>query len=270
MRLFCLPLAVLLNYLPSSCALDAQVPLANAPPPPPIVQSTTLIEALGNGNYTRLLRLLQHARLVPTLNRLNGSTLFAPTDDAIQHHPLWSAASDTNAALLLDNVQEELRQQLLYHLLNYSVPIALPTDAVQVHKTLLFPRPPSQSPPPWVPTPEGTLGGEPQRVRWAPRDGGSWIGTDDAGNGGVKIVRDPENAGNGILIGVDGVLDPPSDLGEQAQNLNLLCALNMGSGCGGAAAVAGVFSQDPAGIVERDVEECDRADLVCAARRGVG
>jgi solute carrier family 25 (mitochondrial carnitine/acylcarnitine transporter), member 20/29 len=219
---FCLPLAVL-TFLPASFALESQLPFSPLLPPP-VLQSTTLIDAL-DGNYTRLILLLQRSRLVPTLNRLNGSTFFAPINDAIQKHPLWNAASASpdSFASLADNIQEKLRQQLLYHLLNYSV-VSPPTlQQPQIHKTLHFPRtpiePPSKDPPPnppWLPVPGGSLGGEPQRLRWAAREGATWIGTDYAGNGGIQVVREPVKTGNGIVIGIDGVLDPPSDLSECA------------------------------------------------------
>lgn len=216
---FCLPLAVL-TFLPVSLAVDSQIPLFT----PPIVQSTTLIDALSaDGNYTRLLLLLQRSRLVPTLNRLNGTTLFAPINDAIQKHPLWSAASTPtdSFASLADNIQEKLRQQLLYHLLNYSITSLPSVKQAEVLKTLHFPHipiePPSDKPPPnspWLPVPGGSLGGEPQRVRWAARDNVTWIGTDAAGAGGIPVVRPVVDAGNGILLGIDGILEPPKDLGE--------------------------------------------------------
>ena len=215
MRL-CLPLAVL-TFIPASFASEPQLPFSPLHTLP-VIHSTTLISALSaDGNYTRLLRLLQRSRLIPTLNRLNGSTLFAPVNDAIQKHALWSAASSPSwdgFASLADNIQEKLRQQLLYHLLNYSI-TALPTlQQPQVHKTLHFPRyePPLSSP--WLPVPGGSLGGEPQRLRWAARDGATWVGTDYAGNGGIQIVRPLVDAGNGMLLGVDGILEPPKDLGE--------------------------------------------------------
>ncbi|KAF8578738.1 FAS1 domain-containing protein [Ramaria rubella] len=213
-----LPLAVL-TFLPA--AAPSQVPFSPLFPLP-VTQSTTLIDALSaDANYTRLIALLQRSRLVPTLNRLNGSTLFAPTNDAIQRHSLWNTASvsDELYASLGDNIQEKLRQQLFYHLLNYSLTDLPLAQGTQVHKTLHFPRipiePPSKEPPPnppWLPVPGGTLGGEPQRLRVAARDGATWVGTDYAGAGGIQIVRTPVDAGNGILLGIDGVLEPPSNL----------------------------------------------------------
>ena len=187
--------------------------------------STTLVDALSaDPDYTSLLRLLQRARLIPTLNKLNGSTLFAPTNDAIKRHlsrkPLWASLLQYEHQLN-DNVQELLRQQLFYHLCNYSI-LSLPTDQhdTQTHATLLFPHtplhPPSPNPPPsppWMPTPGGTLGGEPQRLRVAARDDHAWVGVDAFGNGGSQIIKDQIDAGNGILFGIADVLEPPPDLG---------------------------------------------------------
>ena len=185
--------------------------------------STTLVDALSaDPDYTSLLRLLQRARLIPTLNKLNRSTLFAPTNDAIKRHssrnPLWASLLQHDHQLD-DNVQERLRHQLFYHLFKYSI-LSLPTDQhTQTHKTLLFPhplQPTSPNPPsspPWMPTPGGTLGGEPQRLRVAARDDEAWVGVDAFGNGGSQIIKDQVDAGNGILFGIADVLDPPPDLG---------------------------------------------------------
>ena len=184
--------------------------------------STTLVDALSaDPDYTSLIRLLQRARLIPTLNKLNGSTLFAPTNDAIERHPEWHDALATTDDDLKDNVHEQLRQELLYHLLNYSIPSQPEVEIhVQVHKTLLFPRPladpPSHEPPstpPWLPVPGGTLGGDPQRVRVASRDGGAWVGVDAYGNGGAEIVKGRVDVKNGVLLGISDVLVVPPGLG---------------------------------------------------------
>lgn len=179
--------------------------------------STTLVDKLSEDpDYTSLLRLLQRARLIPTLNRLNGSTLFAPTNDAIQRHPSLSRLS----SLTGDNVNEQLRQELFYHLLNYTVVLPKEKD-ILVIKTLHFPHdspePPSRDPPPsppWLPVPGGSLGGEPQRLRVAAREGRVHVGVDAFGKGGAKVVKDPVDAGNGLLVGVDGILPLPPNLGE--------------------------------------------------------
>ncbi|KAF4606557.1 hypothetical protein EYR38_000611 [Pleurotus pulmonarius] len=183
--------------------------------------SKTLITALSDDpDYESLLKLIMRARLVPTLNRLNGSTLFAPTNDAIKKHKgLYSMLQD-DATELKDNVQEQLRQQLWYHLLNYSI-TDLPNNEPnpQVHKTLHFPHtsvdPPSKEPPPyppWMPIPGGTLGGEPQRLRVAAREGRAFVGVDAFGTGGAEITKGKVDAGNGVLLGIADVLEPPSDL----------------------------------------------------------
>lgn len=185
--------------------------------------SITLVDKLSNdSDYTSLLRLLQRAKLIPTLNRLNGSTFFAPTNDAIEKHKasnsLWHAALSDDSPLL-DNVHQQLRQELLYHLLNYS--ISLPKEqSILVTHTLHFPHertePPTHEPPgqpPWMPQPGGTLGGEPQRLRVTARDAAVYVGVDTFGKGGAKLVKGEVNAGNGILLGIDSVLAPPSHLG---------------------------------------------------------
>lgn len=85
-------------------------------------------------------RLLQRARLFPVLIRLiqygdnRGVTLLAPTDDAIQRDEsyLWttylkltcstSESHNDGSTEQLDNVEEQLRQHLLYHIVNYTLP----------------------------------------------------------------------------------------------------------------------------------------------------
>ncbi|KAJ7076558.1 hypothetical protein B0H15DRAFT_790457 [Mycena belliarum] len=180
------------------------------------IQSTTLVDALSaDPDYTSLLRLLQRARLIPTLNRLNGSTFFAPTNDAIHRHKFWRTVVRDDALIFSDNIQEQLRQQLFYHLVNYSLPPLPDPPYPLVLETLLFPRPPSQDPPPsppWMPVPSGSLGSKPQRLRLAARDQDAWVGVDASGKGGVEIVKGKIDAGNGILLGIDRVLVPPLDL----------------------------------------------------------
>ena len=210
----CLPLA-LLAALPTHC-ISSQVHWTSHSS-----TSLTLVDALNaDPDYSSLLLLLQKARLIPTLNRLNRSTLFAPTNDAIERHSannlLWRNILDSQE--VPDNIQEQLRQQLFYHLLNNSL-VGTPTDNnTQVLKTLLYPHdprdPPSHEPPPWMPIPTGTLGSEPQRLRIAAHDQSAYIGTDAFGKGGVAIVKDKQIADNGVLFGISEVLEPPPDLGE--------------------------------------------------------
>ncbi len=190
------------------------------------VFSGNLVDALGNDSeYTSLLVLLQRTRLIPTLNKLNGSTLFAPTNDAIKRrasrNALWDTALGVEELNLLDNIQEKLRQELFYHLLNYSLS-ELPTEQdPQVHRTLHFPHipvePPTHDPPPyppWMPIPGGTLGGEPQRLRISSREGETWVGVDAFGEGGAETTKAQVETSNGILIGIGDVLQVPPDLGN--------------------------------------------------------
>lgn len=209
-------LQLLIPFLPYVAPTDQHSFNAN-----PSTQSTTLVDALSaDSDYTSLLKLLQATRLVPTLNKLNGSTLFAPTNDAIEHRSLWSQAL-TEPEALRDNVKEQLRQELLYHLINYSID-ALPDEHnLQVLKTLHYPRkpvdPPSREPPPgppWMPVPGGTLGGEPQRVRIASVSGEIRAGTNAFAQGGAKVVKGRVDVDNGLLFGIGDVLDVPSNLGK--------------------------------------------------------
>ncbi|KAJ3829816.1 FAS1 domain-containing protein [Lentinula raphanica] len=182
------------------------------------ITSSTIIDALSNdSDYHSLLQLIQRARLVPVLNRLNGSTLFAPTNDAIEHHSLWKSVLMDSNELLYENVQEQLRQQLFYHLLNETIPPEV--DSLTVFKTLHYPHSYSDSPsneppphPPWMPIPNGTLGQEPQRLRLGKRKDDGYVGVDAFCNGGAKVVKGQVDAGNGVVLGIAEVLEPPPDL----------------------------------------------------------
>ncbi|THH34154.1 hypothetical protein EUX98_g173 [Antrodiella citrinella] len=210
----------LLALLPLSFA--SQVPLLETNVS---VSSTNLVDALSSDpDYTSLLRLLQRAKLIPTLNKLKACTLFAPTNDAIERYrsrnSLWSASLLEDPLSPHDNVQEALRQELFYHLLNYSLS-ELPKDQTpEVLSTLHYPRqsttgPPSHEPPPsppWLPTPGGTLGGAPQRLRIASREEKSFVGVDFTGGGGVEIVKPAVNTSNGVLLGLADVLEVPTNL----------------------------------------------------------
>ncbi|KAG1817800.1 hypothetical protein EV424DRAFT_1324215 [Suillus variegatus] len=183
------------------------------------IQSRTLVDVLSNDeDYTSLLSLLQKAKLIPTLNKLNDSTLFAPTNDAINRHDLWRSALEY-PNLLKDNVQEELRQQLFYHLVNYSVtedPKDLTT--LRVLDTLHFPKfspnSPANKPPPWMPIPESTLGNKSQKLRITSRDGVGWVGVDAFGQGGIEVKKQKAEAANGVVYGIAHVLDVPLHLGR--------------------------------------------------------
>ncbi|KAI6007217.1 carnitine acyl carnitine carrier [Pisolithus albus] len=187
-------------------------------------QPRTLVDILNRDeDYSLLLSLLQRARLIPTLNKLNGSTLFAPTNDAIKRRSgkdsLLQRALEGDELEVPDNVQEELRQQFFYHLLNYTIPVPGEEPTTQTLKTLHFPRraisPPTREPPPfppWLPIPEGTLGGEPQRLRLTSRDDTLWVGTNAFGQGGVEVVKSRTNASNGVVYGISDMLQVPPSL----------------------------------------------------------
>lgn len=200
----------------------------------------TLVDVLSaDKDYTLLLKALQRARLVPTLNRINGSTLFAPTNDAIkrytERHP-----NSAWAALLEDkegNPHIALREHLFYHLLNYT---ATPTTsdslpaapATYTHRTLHFPRapddgsgPPSHEPPdlpPWMPVPGGLLAGEPQRLRITWRDEAPWVAVGAEAEGGIKVTKEDVMASNGRVVGIGDVLSLPPNLARVVRhNLKL-------------------------------------------------
>lgn len=122
-------------------------------PAPPRTTSLSLVDLLAaSQNHTLLLKAFQRARLVPFLNRLNASTLFAPSDDAIKaeraseqaagfdgrHDAVWTYAladddgdlgASANGSVVdsspsnprHDNLQLALRDTLLYHILNYTL-----------------------------------------------------------------------------------------------------------------------------------------------------
>lgn len=130
---------------------------SNQIPPKITIQSLSLVDLLSSSsNHTLLVRAFQRARLIPLLNRLNGSTLFAPTDEAIKaerdkerekgtlsSESIWTYATsevtiEEESSLngfelggmgspIRDNLQLALRDTLLYHILNYTLfPAPLP------------------------------------------------------------------------------------------------------------------------------------------------
>ncbi|KIM24038.1 hypothetical protein M408DRAFT_76434 [Serendipita vermifera MAFF 305830] len=206
----------------SSLAYGSQKPLQTT--------STTLVDLLSaDPDYTQLLRLLQRTRLIPTLNKLNGSTLFAPTNDAVQRHSVWTRfLAEDGEIQANDNINEQVRQTLLYHLLNYTLPTFPPAqNEVATYNTLHFPRipvsPPSPNPPPappWVPLPGGSLHNESQRLRAAVRGDGdaldgstkAYVDVDASGQNGTPVVKDPVSGTNCLLVGINDVLEVPKSL----------------------------------------------------------
>ncbi|KAF9270045.1 hypothetical protein L218DRAFT_849619 [Marasmius fiardii PR-910] len=204
-------------------SLSSQVPFETRPPASPSF-SKTLINILNEDpDYLSLLKVIQRARLVPTLNGLKNVTLFAPTNDAIEKYRstnhLWDSIIGNSSFILTDNVQNELRQQLFYHLINKPVNLPNKSDPLTVLQTLHYPNSPPEPPthdpppyPPWIPVPGGTLGGEPQRLRVAARGKIAWVSVDVFGNGGAKVIKDRAEASNGVVFGIADVLEPPPDL----------------------------------------------------------
>lgn len=248
----------------------------------------TIVSALSQSTtHTTLLHLLQRAKCIPMLAHMSNATLFAPTDQAwidwadanrpqSEEQPRaygwlgtggldeWLTEDVTSETDELDNQNWALRQHLLYHLLNYTLPIdavrASNSSNITIETTLLYPiarqppLPPVPEPgPPWLPRGgEGLLGGHGQRLRIAKAgsDEGSERGKvaiDWRGEGGVTVwdgsgwpeknatalkggkgkdggdKDDPPAAEevtgmkwtrNGLLVGLDGVLDMPPSISE--------------------------------------------------------
>lgn len=261
MKLVTIPILLLVF---SSHSTILATPHQRILPPPlepqPQPQSLTLIDLLSQSTkHTLLLKAIQRARLVPTINKLNSSTLFAPTDDAIRANQRDSGLGlldDYAFGVLVgrDNQQLQLRDTILYHLLNYTLfpapipepepephppsndssssfhPSPLPLNLPTLHETLLFPRL-SVSPPLPLPSlpgdddpdsnpPNGLLKDEGQKVRVIRKEAKNgkktiWVGGDWKGNGGVEAVSGSiEYAANGVMISLEGVLERPVDLGE--------------------------------------------------------
>jgi solute carrier family 25 (mitochondrial carnitine/acylcarnitine transporter), member 20/29 len=239
--------------------------------------------------YSHLVQLLQRALLVPTLNRLQNATFFAPTNKAIKQfigglddeaklefsgwdletYWEWELDSDLQRTEELkppkrDNRQVKLREQILYHLINetyenISPPIPPPSTEpdpsitsvpsttprfLPIHRnvlldTLYFPSEPSPNPgdaPDPPPISSLPLGGQPQVVTVKVlssakeplsirigRDGdiGNFVDWKEGelpdgrkGKGSAGWAR----VGNGVIIGVEGVLMKPRDIG------NCICA----------------------------------------------
>ncbi|KAI9445324.1 FAS1 domain-containing protein [Lactarius indigo] len=198
MRLPSFLFAVLPYY---SLAFHSQLPLNS---PHASAFSTTLVDKLSEDpDFTALLRSTAALSLLPQTMQFTATHSFLGT--------LHSRD---------DNINERLRQEIFYHLLNYTV--VLPEDDnVLVTRTLHFPRdssgPPSDEPPPsppWLPVPGGSLGHEPQRLRVASRHGGIYVGVDAFGKGGVRVVKGPIDAGNGVLLGIEDILTVPPSLSD--------------------------------------------------------
>ncbi len=169
-----LALAAFLASAVVSTASPTQQPLLS----PPSTQSLALVDLLSqNPDHSELLQLFRKARLIPMLNRING-TIFAPTNQAIRRareaepQSIWATAvadhtaAPNNGDTLNkplppphDNLQLALRDSLLQHVLNYTLipppgshpsdsnsttltnshPPFLPINKVTLQETLYFP-----------------------------------------------------------------------------------------------------------------------------------
>jgi solute carrier family 25 (mitochondrial carnitine/acylcarnitine transporter), member 20/29 len=174
--------------------------------------ATTTIDILSSSpNHTIFIHLLQRTKLIPTLNLIPESTIFAPVDEAWRK---WSEEEDGKdlkmllnmhgqeeelEILVADNILFHLRQHLLYHVLNYtlSIPIEFqPSPFITTESTLLYPSRkilrPSPAPPPnspWLPQGgTGSLGGQGQKVRVEfEKDGVIAVGGRANGEEGVGV-----------------------------------------------------------------------------------
>ncbi|KAK8843447.1 hypothetical protein IAR55_007104 [Kwoniella newhampshirensis] len=144
-------------------------------------------------------------------------------EDILRMRIAQSGMAEEEERRSLDNQNWALRQHLLYHILNYTLPplsfivsSSSPSTRknISIQTTLLYPQaqepipPPTPEPgPPWLPRGgEGLLGGHGQRIRLA--KGGSEegrqrgkVGVDWEGNGGAVIWDGTgwEERGNGTL-----------------------------------------------------------------------
>lgn len=262
--------------------------------------SETIVSTLSSSTqHTTFLKLLQRSKCIPLLAHINSSTVFAPTDQAWTewadtHRPehggmpsfgwLGSAGLDPwtsnheveDESEDFDNQNWALRQHLLYHMFNYTLPadafISNDGPNITTETTLLFPmtEEPERTPlpppgPPWLPRGgDGLLSGHGQRIRLAKAGseaGGErgMIGVDWTGKNGVSVWdgsgwkkpgndtlslklkkgrrkgdqggehggADSEVTGmrwtrNGVVVGVDGVLEPPPSIGECTRSSTVL------------------------------------------------
>ncbi|GAA5892238.1 uncharacterized protein JCM6883_007294 [Sporobolomyces salmoneus] len=119
--------------------LDPCIPLLLLSLLPSCLASLSIVDLLSSSpSHSLLLRAFQRARLIPILNQLNESTIFAPTNEAIRRAQEGERAIESSWGSLLlseeeeeeeeedlgkghDNLQLELRETLLYHCLNYTL-----------------------------------------------------------------------------------------------------------------------------------------------------
>lgn len=161
-------------------------------------------------------------------------TFFAPTDAAFERaandkiEP-WAAALREPASFT-DNIQAALRQQLLYHLLNFTLNLEEVPTSPSLYETLLFPHPlaghgkPGSPREPAVDFPDehSLLGGQGQKLRVVATDSEKkkegrrvLVGVNAKGEQGTEIVKkDVQSAFNGLLVPINAVLTPPPSIAE--------------------------------------------------------
>lgn len=170
---------------------------------------------------------------------------------------IWRPSSPSTSSIILptqhENIHALLRQELLYHVLNFTLPLnsstispsnSKPNMISTLHlpsRRLLFdptrpgdephpqphPFPPSNPPHPGDEDMGGLLGGEGQKLFWNSRTSkkvedekeesyDNYFGTDSKGNGGVKMRENGviRSKGYGEIVELDGVLELPPPLGE--------------------------------------------------------
>ena len=111
---------------------------------------------------------------------------------------------------------ESLREYTLNRTLPYNVSTSGP-KGVDMVETLLLPHPDEGTGRPGEPPerpgpPDSLLGGEGQRLRLARRGNTTVVGVDALGAGGVVIVKTAVKAHNGVVVGIDRMLEPPKSL----------------------------------------------------------
>jgi len=193
-------------------------------------QAENLIDVLNyHPELSTFTHLLQRTRLLPTLNRIQeldeedtGITIFAPTNEAFD-----AALSGDMGGTLPDNVQAVLRQRLLYHVLNYTLPPMGPM--LELYETLhlpsrkrLFeptrpgriPQKPQLPPEPGAEDHGGLLGNHGQYMRIQRDAAGrvTRVGVNAWGQGGARCISRDTRSRQGILYVIDRVLDVPPPL----------------------------------------------------------
>ncbi|CEH19456.1 Fasciclin and related adhesion glycoproteins [Ceraceosorus bombacis] len=158
------------------------------------------------------------------------------------HLPVTGFSGTGQAWLKVDNIEAALRAQLLYHMINYTLPLDVSEGVVvardaatfednkgaaqmleTLHRpssTTLHTRPGTVPHPPSSPGSEDNgwlLGGEGQRLRMAKRaekgeQDSLWVGTDVTGKeSGAKVFNTNRNSSAGVIFSIDGVLELPPD-----------------------------------------------------------